>query len=91
MPRPALPPSPASLRRPRCPPPAPQALLKSNHTLFARVANASGLVPALNSTALRATVFVPSDEAIKKAAAAFKVTPEELLANQLLVDRIAGG
>lgn len=66
------------------------AILANNFTLFAQLANASGVVPALNSTKLRATIFVPTDDAIKKAAAAFKVTPEELLANHLLVDRLVG-
>jgi hypothetical protein len=38
-----------------------QALIKNNLTSFARVANASGLTPSLNSTLLRATLFVPTD------------------------------
>ena len=42
--------------------PRPQALLDNNLVGFARIANASGLTPALNSTVLRATIFAPTDE-----------------------------
>lgn len=68
-----------------------KALLSANLTSFAKLANASGLTPALNATVTVATIFAPSDAAIVRLAAAFGAEdPATMYRHQMLVDRIAG-
>ncbi|GBF92260.1 hypothetical protein Rsub_05343 [Raphidocelis subcapitata] len=67
-----------------------QALIANNLTVFAKVANASGLIPALNSSVTEVTIFAPTNGAIARLAEQMGMTPSEFLGHQMLVDRIAG-